>query len=163
MSLDPLSIPIWENKLWDINSSSNYFSLKYVTNYSRVSLDAQWKSIFFEGLEAEEHFKRSKVFRLPCWQQGLILTNKAWNGNFHVPDKGSPHTYLDESTDISGGKPNNFFFVLIRNLTQTTFLRAGSYKMSFHVKDSSIFPLLHYQKIYQAIRIMPFWSFFVLS
>jgi len=52
--------------------------------------------------------------------------------------------------------------VLIRNLTQTTFLLAGSYKMPFHVKDSSIFPLLHYQKINHAIQIMPFWSFCVI-
>jgi len=56
--------------------------------------------------------------------------------------------YLGETKYISVEKTNNFFFMLIRIFTQTTLLRAGSYKMSLHVKDSSTFPLLHYQKIY---------------
>lgn len=66
-------------------------------------------------------------------------------------DKGSLYTYLDERRDIPGEK--QIFCVLIRNLTQTTLLFAGGYKMSFRVKDSSVFPLLHYQKINHAIQI----------
>jgi len=68
VSVDVLSIPIW-----DINSSSNYFSLKCIANYSKGSLAAQWNNIFFEGLEFEELFIKSKVVSREALNKGFSL------------------------------------------------------------------------------------------
>lgn len=74
--------------------------------------------------------------------------------------KGSPYVYLDDTKDISGKKPNFFSCYLG---TQITFLSADSYKMPLNKKYSSIFLLLHYQKNYQDIQIMPLLTFFIVG
>lgn len=65
---DVLSIPIK-----DTNSSSNYFILKRIANYSKGSSAAQWNNIFFDGFEFEELFIESKVVSREALNKGFSL------------------------------------------------------------------------------------------
>lgn len=106
-----------------------------------------------KDLRMRNTLKEAKCLGFPADNKGLSLQRSHEKGNFHEADKGSVHTSLDKSNDISGEKKTN-------NIGLTFYvnweLKTHSYRQASARCHSSIFPLLHYQKIYQAIQIMPF-------
>lgn len=61
-----------------------------------------------KGLRTRNTLKEARSLGFPADNKDLSLQRSNENGNFHEPDKGSVHTNLDKSNDISGEKTNNF-------------------------------------------------------